>query len=121
MDAVRQHSPDRGKPMKRQLTPFRGEDVGYAPFRFDPYLGAAVLRKFSEVAHQEPLSRLIDPTEPMYKSAVRVLVDAKRWLDQYRTPFEYFAGDVLLAAAIDRLLLISIDTFASTLASAALE
>src|SRR5438045_5684470 len=110
MEAVNQHSPDRGKPVERQPAPFRAENIEEAAFRFGPYLGAAVLRKLSKVAHQEPPSRLIDPTEPMYKSAVGVLGDAKRWLDQYRTPFEYFAGDVLLLAAIDRLLLISIDT-----------
>jgi hypothetical protein len=91
------------------------------PIRFDPYVAAAVLRKLSELAPREPTNRLMDPGEPLFVSAVGVLGDAKAWLDDYRTPFDYFAGDLLLVASRDRLLLVSADTFATTLASAALE
>jgi hypothetical protein len=88
---------------------------------FDPYTAAAVLRKLSDLATREPATRLMAPGEALFVTAAAVLSDAKEWLDGYRTPIDYFAGDLLLIASRDRLLLVSADTFASTLASAALE
>jgi hypothetical protein len=96
-------------------------DLGGEQVSFDPYTAAAVLRKLSDLATREPATRLMAPGEPLFAAAVAALSDAKEWLEGYRTPFDYFAGDLLLIASRDRLLRVSADTFASTLASAALE
>ncbi len=107
--------------MERTARPVRKCGSGNTTLRFDPYMGAAVLRKLSELACREPSSRLMDPTEPVFVAAAAVLADAKGWLEHYRTPFDHFAGDLLLAASDNQLLLFGADTFASTLTSAALE
>jgi hypothetical protein len=84
-------------------------------------MGAAVLRKLAELARGEPYTRLMDTSGPVFVAAAAVLGDAKWWLEQYRTPFDYFAGDLLLAGSDDPPLLIGVDAFASMLTSAALE
>jgi len=107
-----------GKHVERSGT--TTETVQVDQFRFDPYVGAAVLGELAELVSREPPQRWLDLTEPMFVSATAVLRDAKTWLEQYRTPFDHFAGDVLLEASKDRLL-ISIDTFGSVLGAAALD
>ncbi len=87
--------------------------------RFDPYVGAAVLKKLADLTSCDP-PRWVRPDEPPFKSAVGVLSDAKIWLERYRTPFEDFAGDLLLLAC-EYEIAIATDTFAATLTSAALE
>src|SRR5258708_39562479 len=70
---------------------------------------------------RDAATRLIDTSGSVFVAAAAVLEDAKWWLEQYRTPFDYFAGDLLLTGADDPPLLIGADAFASTLSSAALE
>ena len=104
--------------VERDLTS-TGDQKG-AP-RFDPYVGADVLRKLAELASDGVAMRVMDPIEPSFVAAVGVLRDANAWLEQYRTPFESFGGDVLLAASVDPSLLVTADSFANTLSSIALE
>ncbi len=87
--------------------------------RFDAYVGAAVLRKLGDMLSSEA-PRWIHPHEPSFMSAVGVLADAKAWLEQYRTPFDDFAGDLVLLAAHYETPLAA-DTITTTLSSAALE
>src|SRR6266567_3240332 len=88
MQSFRQQAtPTWGQCMERTARPVRKCGSGNTTLRFDPYMGAAVLRKLSELACREPSSWLMDPTEPVFVAAAAVLADAKGWLEHYRTPF----------------------------------
>ena len=90
-------------------------------FSFDPFVGAEVLYKLAELAGRRWSLEIVGPDEPIFACALGVLGDAKRWLEQFRTPFETFAGDGLLLAERHPLPLTRVDTFADVLQYAALE
>jgi hypothetical protein len=95
------------------------DESGASTPHFDPDWGIAVLRKLSEVAADRGAG-LIRCDDPLYSSSVWVLTDTMAWLGQFTTPFENFAGEMLLTASKYRAP-IPADSLASSLASAAFE
>ena len=110
-----------GITVDRHLSPAEGERTSAEGWAFDPFVAAAVLRKLAELTSERLFLEFVPPSAPIFVCAVGVLHDAKRWLEQRRSPVDDFAGDAFLMASIDPLLTIRADAFANALLCAALE
>jgi hypothetical protein len=102
------------RPEKRSF-----HDENRNPADFDPYVAVMVLHRLSDEARRQN-PQLVRASDPLFKACADVLADAREWLDQFKTPFDDFAGDVVLAARRYGVP-IPVESLASYLANAAFE
>jgi hypothetical protein len=65
--------------------------------RFDPMIAAEVLEWIAELAdRRREETSVLDGSAPALHAVASLLEEARSWLDLRITPFEQFAGDVIL-------------------------